>query len=183
MAKPTWGTCVQVGDCARRCVVLLLARYATKNFGATQMTKQEIIQQLDNWNNTTNGADARNALRRAVGWQRGSSASFGAKLIDMLEANGNYTPHTLTQSSKVENALTMIEGMMFGRVMVYKVAKLLLHSNWDFVDPIGAMHKEPDEVEDFLESCSMEVTKYDDMHPSRRSLFKMICDAYMRSLR
>jgi hypothetical protein len=145
------------------------------------MTRQEIINQLDTWNDTTHGAVARNALRRALGWREGTS--FGAKLADaLINGNQQQTQHS-TRPASTEQALNLIEDMCFDRTGVHRVANMLLKANWDYTDPLGMMQKDPDEVEDFLQSCSMEINKWSEMHPSRRNLFKMICDAYTRSLR
>jgi len=144
------------------------------------MNKQQIIEQLDIWNTSNYAADARNLLRRELGWRPGMS--FGSKLVDQLTNGSQPQQQNLKLKQKPTDIMDLMEDMVFDRCGVYRMARAILATGWDYVDPSGMMQKPPDDVQDFLQSCTTDVSKYSEMHLGRRNLLKMICDAYVRSL-
>jgi hypothetical protein len=70
--------------------------------------------------------------------------------------------------------------MIEGRKAYCDAAMECRRSGWDFIDPEGRMIKPPEQVQDFLETISMEVGMYGDLFASRKNLLKMIMDAWLR---
>lgn len=72
--------------------------------------------------------------------------------------------------------------MYIGQETADEVAKALLNSGWDCTDPIRSMKKPSDEIRDFLEGTTVQVTLYKDLTEGRQALLKTCCDAYSRAL-
>jgi hypothetical protein len=71
--------------------------------------------------------------------------------------------------------------MRDGRGPVYQGVELIINSGWDFKDQF--MHKSPEEVKDFLESCLMDTCRMSEMHPNRQAFLKTILNAFQRWLK
>lgn len=72
--------------------------------------------------------------------------------------------------------------MYIGQETADEVAKALLSSGWDFVDPVGSMRKPSDEVREFLKGTTVQVALFSHLTEGRQALLKTCCDAYSRSL-
>lgn len=85
------------------------------------------------------------------------------------------------KSKRRSEIIDVLSDVLEDKVMYRRGATALLDSGWDFKDSIGKCDKPAEEIEDFLETLENELGKYSEMYPSRRNLFKMIIDMYMRS--
>jgi hypothetical protein len=97
-----------------------------------------------------------------------------------LRVNNHPTPQQpqRTTTSTRQAIIDVLEGR---RIYAHGCKAILQANDWDYIDPAQMMQKPPEDVLDFLQSCSYEAGMYADMFASRRNLLKMIFDAYLRA--
>lgn len=84
------------------------------------------------------------------------------------------------RSRAEQETIEILTDVLEDRVMYRRGAAAILDSGWDFRDSIDKCDKPPEEIEDFLITLESELGKYSEMYSSRKNLFKMIIDMYMR---
>ena len=144
--------------------------------------REELKRNFDIGLTSKNGSAFRNALLEQLGWKVGDPRSPYDLFVAAVQQGQPIPPqHGPSQSQPSRWAISyrqVVRDVIQNKMEYGTAAQKVLDSGWDFTD--SQFNKPADQIEDFLRQCANEVGHYHDMAESRRRLFKMILDGWLR---